>query len=124
MDRARFIAVAIVALVGAAACVSVATPTAPPEPTPTASPSPTLPAAEPSLPDIDMGRLYQVLDLDEIVPIYDPVFETAGRTRLGDEQLVMGVALNGEAKAYPVAILEFREIVNDEVGGTPVLVTW
>lgn len=71
-----------------------------------------------------MGRLYQVLDLDEIVPIYDPLFETAGRTRLGDEQLVMGVALNGEAKAYPVAILEFREIVNDEVGGMPVLVTW
>ena len=76
------------------------------------------------LPEIDLGRLYQVLETDEIEPVYDPIFETAGRTRLGDEQLVMGVAINGEAKAYPISILHIREMVNDVVGGTPVLVTW
>ena len=89
-----------------------------------ATPSPPPTAAEPALPEIDLGRLYQVLEIDEIEPIYDPVFKTAGRTRLGDEQLVMGVAINGEAKAYPVSLLHVREMVNDEVGGTPVLVTW
>jgi hypothetical protein len=36
----------------------------------------------------------------------------------------MGVALNGEAKAYPVTVLRIREMVNDELGGLPILVTW
>lgn len=36
----------------------------------------------------------------------------------------MGIAINGEAKAYPVSVLRFREIVNDELGELPILVTW
>jgi len=37
---------------------------------------------------------------------------------------VLGVALNGGAKAYPLRILNWHELVNDSVGGQPVLVTW
>jgi hypothetical protein len=37
---------------------------------------------------------------------------------------VLGVALGGEARAYPVAILEFHQIVNDAVGGVPIAVTY
>ena len=127
MDRTRLIAAGVLAVVAFAACVSTEPPTAPPTatpPPPSATPSPAPTATEPALPEIDLGRLYQVLETDEIEPIYDPIFEKAGRTRLGDEQLVMGVAIGGEAKAYPVSLLQFREMVNDEVGGTPVLVTW
>ena len=36
----------------------------------------------------------------------------------------MGVEINGESKAYPVGPLNYREMVNDVVGGVPVLVTW
>ena len=36
----------------------------------------------------------------------------------------MGVTINGESKAYPVGMLNFRETVIDEVGGVPILVTW
>ena len=32
--------------------------------------------------------------------------------------------INGDSKAYPVAILMWHEIVNDEVGGVPVTVTF
>ncbi len=128
MDRTRLIAAGVLAVVAFAACVSAEPPTAPPTatspPPPSATPSPAPTATEPPLPEIDLGRLYQVLETDEIEPIYDPIFEKAGRTRLGDEQLVMGVAIGGEAKAYPISILHIREMVNDEVGGTPVLVTW
>ena len=135
MFRARLIAAGVVAAALVAACESgappapAATPTAtplPPPVTPSATSLPPTPTATvgPDLPEIDLGRLYQVLETDEIEPIYDPIFETAGRTRLGDEQLVMGVAIDGEAKAYPISILHIREMVNDEVGGTPVLVTW
>ncbi|HBD83880.1 MAG TPA: hypothetical protein DC056_07730 [Dehalococcoidia bacterium] len=32
--------------------------------------------------------------------------------------------INGDSQAYPVAILMWHEIVNDEVGGVPVTVTF
>ncbi|MBI1984016.1 MAG: DUF3179 domain-containing protein, partial [Acidobacteria bacterium] len=34
------------------------------------------------------------------------------------------VFLNGEAKAYPVRILTWHELVNDRVGGRAILVSW
>ena len=37
---------------------------------------------------------------------------------------IMGVAIEGEAKAYSVTVLRFREMVNDELAGWPILVTW
>ncbi len=47
----------------------------------------------------------------------------AGAT-LQDSDRVLGVFLNGEARAYPIRILNWHELVNDEVGGVPVLVSW
>ncbi len=41
-----------------------------------------------------------------------------------DDVLVLGFAENGEARAYPVPILDWHELVNDTVGGRPVLVSW
>jgi hypothetical protein len=38
--------------------------------------------------------------------------------------MVMGLEINGDARAYPTGMLRAREMVNDEVGGTPVLVSW
>ena len=32
----------------------------------------------------------------------------------------MGVAIAGEAKAYPVGLLNYREMVNDELAGIPI----
>ena len=40
-----------------------------------------------------------------------------------DEQ-VLGVFINGVARAYPTRILSWHEVVNDEFGGEPVLVSW
>ncbi len=37
---------------------------------------------------------------------------------------VVSVELNGQAVAYPIAILNYHEAVNDVVGGEPILVTW
>ena len=48
-----------------------------------------------------------------------------GRTAsLRPEDLVIGVTINRESKAYPIGPLNFREMVSDVVGGVPVLVTW
>jgi len=43
---------------------------------------------------------------------------------LGDGELVMGVAWKGEARAYPLAILTWHELVNDTLGGRPILVSY
>lgn len=63
---------------------------------------------------------------DAIPAFVHPRFITAGETKglLGKSDRVLGVFSNGEAKAYPVRILNWHELVNDTVGGRPVLVTW
>ncbi len=43
---------------------------------------------------------------------------------LGVTEPVIGLEINGDARAYPLGILIWHEIVNDVVGGTPVAVTY
>lgn len=43
---------------------------------------------------------------------------------LRDGDQVVGVNINGDTRAYPLQILVWHEIVNDNVGGTPVAVTY
>ncbi len=69
-------------------------------------------------------RWNQLLARDAILPVYDPQFVLAEEAPYEDEELVIGVALNGEAKAYAIGPLNNREMVNDTLGGVPILVTW
>ena len=39
---------------------------------------------------------------------------------LTDRELVFGVSLNGDSRAYPLRILDWHEMFNDVVGGVPV----
>jgi hypothetical protein len=66
----------------------------------------------------------QLLPFDGIRPVYDPQFAGVSESLLKDDELVMGVALDGESKAYPVSVLRFREMVNDELADWPILVSW
>lgn len=43
---------------------------------------------------------------------------------LKPDDMVMGIAADGVAKAYPIRILNWHEVVNDEIVGQPVLVSW
>lgn len=43
---------------------------------------------------------------------------------LKPEDRVLGLRLNGQARAYPIAILNWHEIVNDRFGDMPVAVTY
>lgn len=43
--------------------------------------------------------------------------------RLGENWTVIGIERNGDARAYPVSVLWYHEVVNDEFGG-PVLITY
>ena len=78
---------------------------------------------DPALAEV-MPDFARVLGKDDILPIYDPVMVSAEESGLEDDDHVMGLAIDGEARAYPVRELFSREMVNDEVAGVPVLVTW
>ncbi|MBI4420336.1 MAG: DUF3179 domain-containing protein [Gemmatimonadetes bacterium] len=43
---------------------------------------------------------------------------------LRSEDRVLGMEMNGAARAYPLLVLWWHEAVNDTLGGTPVLVTY
>ncbi len=64
--------------------------------------------------------------LDAIPPIDDPVYEAGADTvDMNDADLVIGYeGADGSAWAYPHRILNFHEIVNDDIGGLPVLITY
>jgi hypothetical protein len=63
---------------------------------------------------------------DGIPAIDDPKFESidAARTWIDGQAPVIALELEGEAKAYPMAILTWHEIANDTLGGEPVVVTF
>ena len=52
------------------------------------------------------------------IPAVDnPEVEDAEGAWLEDDDIVFGVVINGEARAYPRQIMEVREMVNDTLGG-------
>lgn len=57
------------------------------------------------------------LDHPEFIPAQEASF-------LNDQELLIGVFLTNEAKAYPINILNWHEIVNDSIGGQPIVVTY
>ncbi|MDH4112721.1 MAG: DUF3179 domain-containing protein [Actinomycetota bacterium] len=62
---------------------------------------------------------------DGIPPIDRPTFEApADVTWLEDNEPVLAVQVDDVAKAYPIRIMTWHEIVNDEFGNTPVVVTY
>ncbi|WP_280585311.1 DUF3179 domain-containing protein [Halorubrum sp. Boch-26] len=61
---------------------------------------------------------------DGIPSIDDPSFRPIAEVTYAEGVPVFGVARNGETKAYPQHVLSHHEIVNDEIGGEPVAVTY
>jgi hypothetical protein len=126
--RFTLLIVGLLAACAPAAVQSVDTPSSNPTEainTPLTNPTDTSPAPPPAADlNLDQFVFVPLLPRDGIRPIYNPEFVEAIESPLHADELVMGVAINGEAKAYPVTVLRFREMVNDELGGGPILVTW
>ena len=72
------------------------------------------------------GALVTVRPRDTIPAILKPEFARMDDASewMEPDELVLGVEIEGDARAYPIRILSRHEVVNDVVGGTPVAVTW
>lgn len=76
-------------------------------------------------PELDFGfDEHEKIPRDAIEPIYSPKFVTPSEVDLNPDEMVMGLTVDGDSRAYPVGIMRFREMVNDNVGGRPLLVSW
>ncbi len=62
---------------------------------------------------------------DTISPIDHPVFQpVSAMTAMGALEPVLSVIVDGDARAYPLRMLLWHEIVNDTVGGVPLLISY
>lgn len=62
---------------------------------------------------------------DGIPALTDPeVIAAEEAAYLKDQDRVIGVVINAQARAYPIRILNWHEIVNDQLGGKAIVVTY
>jgi len=54
----------------------------------------------------------------------EKLFAGAAADTTNKNKLIIGVALKGEARAYPVEVIGYHHQVKDTVGGEPVMVTY
>jgi hypothetical protein len=57
-------------------------------------------------------------------PMGRPSFVSTSETKLDGAEMVMAVNLGGEARAYPIRSVSYHHIVNDVVGGVPIVATY
>lgn len=62
---------------------------------------------------------------DGIPALVNPAFvDAAEATYLRDAELVFGLSINGDARAYPHRILDWHEMADDVVGGVPIALAY
>ena len=81
---------------------------------------------------IPVGILLAVVYMANFYMAADAMFEQpkqfvlagAAENEVDSNRLVIGVTVNGEAKAYPIRFLGYHHHVQDIIGGKPILVTY
>lgn len=115
MTCAKWIALTLVGalvLIPAVACQQTEGPgaTAVPEVTPTGS--------EP------FHGLLPYRQKDAKLALVRPTLVRAAEAQLADGVSVVGVSIDGEARAYPLYVLKNHQVVNDWIGEVPVAGSW
>jgi hypothetical protein len=78
-----------------------------------------------SPPSLSLAHVEDVLPQDGIPAIDEPKFAgVAAIDWLDPQEPVIALEVNGESRAYPLQILTWHEVVNDEIAGVPVVVTF
>ena len=76
-------------------------------------------------PLVDVSEIQGVVPADAIPALEDPGFEPAAEVGwLAPVEPVLALEINGDARAYPLRIMTWHELVNGTVGGVPVTVSY
>ncbi len=73
--------------------------------------------------DVPEGYV-QILPRGGIAAIDDPVYVPAAEAQIRDEAWVLGVVIEGQARAYSLELLNSHEVVNDSIGDTDFAAVW
>lgn len=69
--------------------------------------------------------IIQDVPKDAIIPLDFPSYVSAREVNwLKDDDIVLGVSFEEDARAYPALILNWHEIVNEKIGGREVVITY
>jgi Protein of unknown function (DUF3179) len=81
-------------------------------------------AENPASPDTFYPR--QVVARPPLVTDFEVISVDEARGNVDDDELVLGVSIEGEARAYPLNMMTdpSREVLNDELGGRAIAATW
>lgn len=66
----------------------------------------------------------QIIPRGAIPAIVAPHFVPASEAGISDDAWVLGVVVEGQARAYSLNLLNHHEIVNDRVGNTSFAAVW
>lgn len=66
----------------------------------------------------------QILPRGRIAAVDDPVFVPAAEAKVLPESWVLGVLIEGQPRAFSLAVLNSHEIVNDSIGDTNYAAVW
>jgi len=57
-------------------------------------------------------------------PITAPQFESIAQTKLDPDEMVLAVRSGAQARAYPIRAMAYHHLVNDTLGGVPLVATY
>lgn len=81
---------------------------------------PELPVPPPDMPE----AFTQLIPRGKIESVDLPVFVAAKEAELSRDAWVLGVVIEGEARAYSLNLLNRHEVVNDRIGKTAFAAVW
>ena len=66
----------------------------------------------------------QLLERGKIAAIFNPEFVSAGEAEIADDAWILGVEIDGQARAYSLNLLNRHEVVNDRIGENSFAAVW
>ena len=66
----------------------------------------------------------QIIPRGRIAAIVAPEFVSADKAKVNENSWIMGVELDGQTRAYSLALLNSYEVVNDKIGSTAFAAVW
>ncbi len=66
----------------------------------------------------------QLLPRGQIAAISQPEFVSVDSADIADDSWVLGVVIDGQARAYSLNLLNSHEVVNDRIGSTAFAAVW
>ncbi len=66
----------------------------------------------------------QILPRGRIAAITQPQFVSTSEANIADDSWILGVVIDGQARAYSLNLLNSHEVVNDRIGNIAFAAVW